>query len=146
MTDWYRLEETEVLSALETHPEQGLSQAEAERRLAEHGPNELIERGVKSPWRILWEQLTTVMVIILIVSAVISAFLGDYKDAVAIMAIVVLNGILGFTQEYRAEKAMAALKKLAVPTVKVRRDGQVRQISARELVPGDVVLLEAGGL
>jgi Ca2+-transporting ATPase len=90
--------------------------------------------------------MTAVMVVILIVAAVISAFLGDYKDTIAIMAIVVLNSILGFTQEYRAEKAMAALKKLAVPTVKVRRDGHVREVSARELVPGDVVLLEAGAL
>ncbi|MEE9616821.1 MAG: cation-translocating P-type ATPase [Anaerolineae bacterium] len=146
MTDWYRLEGAEVLSTLETRLGQGLTQAEAQRRLAEHGPNELIERSLKSPWRILWEQLTAVMVVILIVSAVLSAFLGDYKDAIAIMAIVVLNAILGFTQEYRAEKAMAALKKLAVPTVKVRRDGQVREISARELVLGDVVLLEAGVL
>ena len=146
MTDWYRTEGADVLSDLKTRLGQGLAQAEAERRLAEYGPNELIERGVKSPWRILWEQLTAVMVVILIVSAVISAFLGDYEDAIAIMAIVVLNAILGFTQEYRAEKAMAALKKLAVPTVKVRRDGQVREISARELVPGDIVLLEAGVL
>ena len=146
MTDWYRMETADALSALDTHPEQGLTQAEAQRRLATHGPNELIERGITSPWRILWEQLTAMMVVILIVAAVISFFLGDYKDAIAIMTIVVLNAILGFTQEYRAEKAMAALKKLAVPTVKVRREGQVREISARELVPGDIVLLEAGSL
>jgi len=84
MTDWYRLEGAEVLSTLETRLEQGLTQAEAQRRLAKYGPNELIERGLKSPWRILWEQLTAVMILILIVSAVISAFLGDYKDAIAI--------------------------------------------------------------
>lgn len=146
MNDWYLMEQQDVLLSLETHLERGLSPEEVRRRLAEHGPNELIERGVKSPWRILWEQLTAVMVVILIISAVISAFLGDYKDAIAIAAIVVLNAVLGFTQEYRAEKAIAALKKLAVPTVKVRRDGQVREISARELVPGDIVLLEAGSL
>ncbi len=146
MSDWYRLEVADVLARLESDPERGLSQAEAQRRLAECGPNELVERGLKSPWRILWEQLTAVMVVILIVAAVISLALGDYKDAIAIMAIVVLNAVLGFVQEYRAEKAMAALKKLAVPTVKVRRDGHVREISARELVPGDIVLLEAGGL
>ncbi|MFQ5855896.1 MAG: cation-translocating P-type ATPase [Anaerolineae bacterium] len=146
MMGWYHLEVAGVLSHLETDPKQGLSQAEVQRRLAEYGPNELIERGLKSPWLILGEQLTAVMVIILIIAAVISAALGDYKDAIAIMAIVVLNAVLGFTQEYRAEKAMAALKKLAVPTVKVRRDGHVREISARELVPGDIVLLEAGAL
>jgi Ca2+-transporting ATPase len=146
MTNWYRLEAADVLDHLKTDLERGLSQAEVQRRLAEHGPNELIERGLKSPWLILWEQLTAVMVVILIIAAVTSAALGDYKDAVAIVAIVVLNAVLGFTQEYRAEKAMVALKKLAVPTVKVRRDGHVREISARELVPGDVVLLEAGTL
>ncbi|HID00957.1 MAG TPA: hypothetical protein EYP05_06445 [Piscirickettsiaceae bacterium] len=146
MINWYRLEVADVLDHLKTDPERGLSQAEVQRRLAEHGPNELIERGLKSPWLILWEQLTAVMVVILIIAAVISAALGDYKDAGAIMAVVVLNAVLGFTQEYRAEKAMAALKKLAMPTVKVRRDGHVREISARELVPGDIVLLEAGAL
>ena len=146
MDDWHRMEGDDVLFVLETDPGKGLTQVEVLRHLARCGPNELIERGLQSPWRILWEQLTAVMVVILIVAAFISVFLGDYKDATAIMVIVVLNAILGFTQEYRAEKAMAALKKLAVPTVKVRRDGQVREISARELVPGDIVLLEAGAL
>ena len=102
------------------------------------------ERGVKSPWLILWEQLTGLMVVILIVAAVVSGVLGDWKDAIAILAIVVLNAVLGFSQEFRAEKAMAALKQLAVPTVRVRRDGHVVEISARDLVPGDIVLLEAG--
>jgi Ca2+-transporting ATPase len=138
--DWHRLENVDVLSHLGTDPEKGLSQAEVERRLTQHGFNELIERGLKSPWHILWEQLTAVMVVILIIAAVISGALGDYKDAVAILAIVVLNAILGFTQEYRAERAMAALKKLAVPTVKVRRDRRVQEVSARDLVPGDIVL------
>jgi Ca2+-transporting ATPase len=131
---------------LETDAEQGLTQAEARRRLATYGPNELVERGRRSPWSILWEQLRATMVVILIVAAVISALLGDYKDAVAILAIVVLNALLGFRQEYQAEQAMAALKKLAVPTVRVRRDGRVQEISARELVPGDVVALEAGNI
>ena len=143
--DWYRLDVNEVIDRLKTDRERGLSHAEAAKRLAEHGPNELIERGTKSPWLILWEQLTSLMVVILIIAAVVSALLGDYKDVAAIMAIVVLNALLGFTQEYRAEKAMAALKKLAVPTVKVRRDGQFQEMSARELVPGDIIVLEAGG-
>ncbi len=146
MSDWYRLETADVLARLGADPERGLSQAEAQRRLAEHGPNELIERGLKSSWRILWEQLTAVMVVILIIAAVVSAVLGDHKDAVAILAIVVLNAVLGFIQEYRAEKAMAALKRLAVPVVKVRRDSRIREVSARELAPGDIVLLEAGAM
>jgi Ca2+-transporting ATPase len=135
----------ECADSLGTNPSNGLSTSEARRRLAERGPNELIDRGIKSVWRILWEQLTAIMVVILIIAAIISAALGDYKDAIAIMAIVVLNAVLGATQEYRAEKAMAALKKMAVPTIKVRRDGHIHEISARDLVPGDVVILDAGG-
>jgi Ca2+-transporting ATPase len=88
--------------------------------------------------------LRATLVVILIVAAAVSAALGDYEDAIAIVAIVVLNTILGVRQEYKAEHAMAALKKLAVPTVKVRRAGHVKEVSARELIPGDIVLLEAG--
>jgi Ca2+-transporting ATPase len=146
VSDWYRLDSNQVQVRLETDAERGLTQAEAQRRLSTYGPNELVEHGLKSPWQILWEQLKATMVVILIVAAVISALLGDYKDAVAILAIVVLNALLGFRQEYQAERAMAALKKLAVPTVRVRRDGHVQEISARELVPGDIVALEAGNL
>ena len=94
----------------------------------------------------LWEQLTATLVVVLIVAAVASAALGDFNDAVAILAIVVLNAILGFVQEYRAERAMATLKRLAVPIVRVRRGGQVVEMPARDLVPGDVVLLEAGNM
>lgn len=144
MTMWFQLETKTLLQQLTSDPNAGLSEAEAAQRLAQYGPNELIDRGITSPWRILWEQLTAVMVIILIIAAIISGFLGDYKDAVAIFVIVVLNAVLGFTQEYRAEKAMAALKKMTVPVVKVRRDNQVHEILAKALVPGDIVLLEAG--
>ncbi len=144
MHEWYRKTSEDTLSFLNTDLDQGLSSVETQHRLAKHGSNELIERGLKSPWLILWEQLTATMVVILIIAAVISALLGDYKDAIAIMAIVILNAILGFTQEYRAEVALAALKKLAVPLVRVRRDRQVCEISARALVPGDILLLEAG--
>jgi Ca2+-transporting ATPase len=123
-----------------------LSEGEAARRIAQYGPNELVEKGGKSPWLILWEQFASTMVVILLVAAVVSALLGDYKDAGTILAIVVLNTVLGYVQEYRAERALLALKKLSVPSVKVRRRGQVGVIPARELVPGDIVLLEAGGL
>ncbi len=146
MSDWHRLDVSDVLAHFQTDPDNGLTQAEAERRLREHGPNELIERGLKSPWLILWEQLTALMVLILIVATIVSAALGDYKDAAAIGAIIVLNAALGFIQEYRAEKAILALKKMAVPRVRVRRDGHVQEISARALVPGDIVFLEAGAL
>jgi P-type Ca2+ transporter type 2C len=146
MTDWYKLSKEEAAQQLGTNPETGLDEAEAASRLSKYGPNELIEKGVKSPWLILWEQLTGTMVVILIVAAVISYFLGDAIDTIAILAIVILNALLGFRQEYKAEQAMAALKKLAVPHVRVRRGSHLSEISASELVPGDVVLLEAGNL
>jgi P-type Ca2+ transporter type 2C len=143
---WHTSEVEEVLNALGTHAASGLSDEEAARRLAERGPNELEDRGTRRPWVILWEQFTSAMIVILIVAAVVSALLGDYVDSIAIAAIVVLNAALGYAQEYRAERAMAALKRLSAPSVKVRREGHVREISASELVPGDVALLEAGNL
>jgi P-type Ca2+ transporter type 2C len=144
MNNWHTLDIVDLLQSLKTHMYQGLEEAEATRRLAEYGPNELTERGSKGPWRILWEQLAATMVIILIVAALLSAALGDYKDMIVILAIVVLNATLGFIQEYRAERALAALKKLAAPIVRVQRSGHVQEISARNLVPGDLVLLAAG--
>src|SRR5215207_672290 len=143
---WHTSEAAQVLRALGTDAGSGLSDEEAARRLEERGPNELEDRGGRSPWAILWEQFTSTMIVILIVAALASALLGDYEDSIAIAVIVVLNAALGFVQEYRAERAMAALKRLSAPRVKVRREGHVREISARELVPGDVVLLEAGNL
>jgi Ca2+-transporting ATPase len=136
----------EVLHALGTRAVSGLSKEEAARRLVERGPNELEDRGTRSPWVILWEQFTSTMIVILVVAALASAFLRDYEDSVVIAVIVVLNAALGFAQEYRAERAMAALKRLSAPVVKVRREGHVLEIPAGELVPGDVVLLEAGNL
>ncbi len=146
MNNSYKLNLEEVVKKLNTNINNGLTSAEATKRLEENGPNELVEQGVKSPWLILWEQLTATMVIILIFAAIVSAMLADYKDAIAIMAIVVLNALLGLSQELKAEKAIAALKKLAVPSVKVRRDGTVQDVSARELVTGDIVLIEAGNI
>jgi Ca2+-transporting ATPase len=146
MTDWYKLNAEAVTEKLNSDAHNGLAGEEAQRRLEEVGLNELVERGAKSAWWILYDQLREIMVIILLVAAIVSALLHEYNDVIVIMAIVVLNAILGFSQEYRAEQAIAALKKLAVPTVRVRRDGAIAEISARELVPGDIVLLEAGGL
>lgn len=141
---YYKRDISSILAQLQTSFEYGLSQKEASRRLAQYGANELIERARKSPWRILWEQFSATMVIILIVAAVISALLGDTKDTIAILAIVVINALLGFRQEYKAEQAMAALKKMAKPNARVRRDGHIQEISSRMLVPGDIVFLEAG--
>jgi len=144
MTEWHRLDIQEAVKQTNSDLQNGLSAAEAARRLAEHGPNELVERGHKSPWAILLEQFTGIMVVILMISAVVSIILGETIDALVIMIIVVLNAILGFTQEYRAEQAMAALKRMAVPHVRVRRDGHLQEVTARELVPGDIIQLETG--
>ena len=146
MQNWHTQTIEDLTLEQGTDLEKGLTQEEAARRLEQYGPNELIERGVTSPWKILWEQLTGILVIILIISAVISFALGEYTDAVVIMIIVVLNSALGFTQEYRAEQAMAALKKMSTPRVRVRRAGRTLEIPAQELVPGDVILLEAGNV
>jgi len=146
MQEWHSLTIDAAQTRLGIEPGQGLSADEAARRLAQHGANELVEGGGRQPLTILWEQLTATMVLILLAAATLSAVLGKWHEAAAILAIVVLFALLGFVQEYRAERAMAALKRLAVPRVRVRRDGVVAEISARALVPGDIVLLEAGNI
>ena len=146
MSEFYQVEAGKVLETLETTEEQGLSGQTAVQRLETTGFNELVETGRKSPWRIVWEQMTSIMVVILLVAAVISLVLGEYLDVIVITAIILINAAIGFQQEYKAEEAMSALKKMAVPLVKVRREGHVSEISARELVPGDIVLIEAGNL
>lgn len=144
MTTWYQLDATTVLHQLDTRIDLGLSGAEANRRLAHYGKNELRESPPKSHWVMLWEQFTATTVLVLIVAAVISAALGDFQDAAAIMAIVIFNGLLGFTQEYKAGKDFAALKKMAVPKARVWRDGEWQEVVASELVPGDIIQLEDG--
>lgn len=141
---WYTQTVSDVLQAMDSDIKGGLSAEEVKKRLEQYGPNELKERGGKSPFLILWEQFTSTMVLILIAAAVVSAFLGKPLETIAISAIVVLFALLGFVQEYRAERAIAALKQLTVPLVRVIRGGKSEQHSALELVPGDVVLLEAG--
>jgi Ca2+-transporting ATPase len=144
MSDWYQQEATQVLKTLQVNEKTGLSNAEISQRQAQHGANELTERPPKSPWLMLWEQFTSTTVLVLIVAGVITAFLGDYKDAIAIAAVVLFNAILGFTQEYRAGKEFAALRKMAIPKARVWRESQWQSVDARDLVPGDVIQLEDG--
>ena len=124
--------------------DQGLTSDEATKRLSHYGQNQLQEAPRPTFWYMLWEQLNNFVVILLIVASVISALLGDYIEAAAIMAIVVLNSVLGIVQEQRAEEALAALKRLAAPDAQVMRDGRRQAMPARDLVPGDIVFLEAG--
>jgi Ca2+-transporting ATPase len=124
----------------------GLPGDEAGRRAATYGPNEIPEQHRRHPWRMLLEQCTDFMILVLLAAAVIAGLIGEPEDALAIVVIVLLNGLLGFVQESRAERAVAALKRLAAASATVRRDGQVRTLPGSQLVPGDIVLLEAGNL
>jgi Ca2+-transporting ATPase len=141
--EWHALETKEVLDHLRVH-DKGLTTEEARQRLDYFGPNQLKEAPRPTFLQMLWEQLNNFVVILLIVASVISALLGDYVEAAAIMAIVVLNAVLGIVQERRAEEALAALKKLAAPDAQVMRDGRRGSIPSYELVPGDLVFLESG--
>ncbi|GAB4508737.1 MAG: calcium-transporting P-type ATPase, PMR1-type [Anaerolineae bacterium] len=144
MPDFFRLSVEESLKQLNSIPDQGLSEAEVTRRQQEFGKNAL-PRGEGTNWvQLVVSQFTDLMVLILIAAALISLFLGEVTDVIVILVIVILNAALGVYQEYRAEQALAALSALQVPLVRVRRDGKVHQISAEELVPGDIVLLDEG--
>ena len=145
-THWYKLSAADALKQLDSDAAAGLSSIEAQTRLATVGPNELVERGGRTRREIIVEQLTGVLTILLFIAALVSAVLGDWIEAVVILVIVVLNAVLGYVQEVKAEQSMAALKRMAVPRVRVRRDGKPQDISARELVPGDVVILETGNI
>lgn len=124
----------------------GLHQSDAEERLLENGRNELVEKRKKSTWLILFNQFKDVMILILLTAAVISIAIGHLKDAVVILIIVLLNAIIGFIQEYRAEKAIATLKKMSASNSLVRRNGSIIEIASSELVLGDIVILEAGNI
>ena len=141
--EWHALKAEDVLSHLRVE-NRGLTSAQAKERLEKYGPNQLKEAPRPTFLQMLWEQLNNFVVILLIVASVVSALLGDYVEAAAIMAIVVLNAVLGIVQERRAEEALAALKKLAAPDAQVIRDGKRVSIPSYELVPGDIVFLEAG--
>ena len=140
---WHQKEISQVIEELGTSLN-GLSQTEAQKRLEEYGPNELQEKEKKSPFIMFLDQFKDFLIIVLICAAVIAGVVGKPIDALAIIAIVILNAIIGFIQEYKAEEAMAALKKMAAPKSTVLRDGVPSNILASEIVPGDIVLLEAG--
>src|SRR5690242_4217820 len=130
-----------ITAALGSDRDRGLTSDEARARLARHGPNVLEEKPARTVLRIVVAQFTDFMILVLIAAAVISAFLGDVTDTLMILAIVIINGIIGAVQEYRSEKALAAVKKLAPARALVIRDGRQREVHAHEIVPGDVVVL-----
>ncbi|WP_341527461.1 cation-translocating P-type ATPase [Nostoc sp. UHCC 0302] len=155
---WHSLEVDKALDLLDSNADSGLTSQEVQQRLQEYGPNELEETAGRSAWEILLDQFKNIMLLMLIGVALISGFLDlmawrsgslkpgevPFKDTIAILAIVILNGVLGYVQESRAEKALAALKKLSSPLVRIIRDRKLLDVAAKELVPGDVMLLEAG--
>jgi len=141
---WHALDADDTLNQFSTPADAGLSSSEATKRLQTYGPNQLAEAPPTTIWQMLWEQFNNFVVILLIVAAVISALLGDYVEAGAIVAIVILNAVLGIVQERRAEQALAALRKLAAPEANILRDGHRITVPASQLVPGDIVFLEAG--
>ncbi len=141
---WWQLTVDQVFKILETDANKGLSCKEAECRLEKYGKNTLEEKKGRSALSIFFEQFKDFIVWVLVGAALVSGFLKEWVDASAIIVIVILNAILGLIQEYRAEKSLAALKKLSSPNSKVIRDGQHKIISSSELVPGDLIELEAG--
>jgi P-type Ca2+ transporter type 2C len=139
--DW---ESERVASYFGVDPDMGLDEAETRKRREKVGPNQLAEGQKVSPVAMLINQFKDFMVLVLLAATLVSGLLGEYTDAVAIIAIVALNAILGFVQEFRAEKSLSALKKLSAPTARVKRNGQWIRIPASELVPGDIISLESG--
>jgi len=142
---WYNLEADEVLRLLESSAT-GLTTTEAQKRLAEHGPNTIPEKQHRSLLAMILGQFTDFMIVVLLVAALISGFIGELQDTIAILVIILLNAIIGVVQEFRAERAVAALREMAAPETQVLRDGQAITLAAVELMPGDVVLLEAGNI
>ena len=140
---WHMKEDNKVLLEMKTSLN-GLGSEVVQNRLEQYGPNELIETRKKSLFMMFFDQFKDFMIMILIAAAVISGMIGELVDTLAIVVIIILNAIIGFVQEYRAEKAMQALKKMAALSAVVIRDGNPATISATEIVPGDIVLLESG--
>ncbi|RLI20877.1 cation-translocating P-type ATPase, partial [Candidatus Bathyarchaeota archaeon] len=140
---WHSMEVDEVLQALRAEKE-GLSTEEVQKRLKEYGPNELKKEKRKSAVRLFLEQFTDILIIILLIATALSMAIGEVYDAIVIIAIVIACAVLGFFEEYRAEKALEALKKMTAPTATVLRNGKEVQIQTSEVVPGDILLLYTG--
>ncbi len=141
--NWHQQEVSKVIEALHSSFE-GLSSGEAQKRIKEYGPNVLKEKKKKTPFMMFLDQFRDFMILVLIAAALVSGVIGELSDTIAIIVIIILNAVIGFVQEYRAEKAMAALKKMAALYATVIRDSKLAAIPSSELVPGDIVILEAG--
>jgi len=142
--EFYRLSIQDVTGILKTDISAGLEESEVQKRFAESGPNELKAADRASPWLLFFSQFKDIMIQILLAATALSAFMGHALESIAIAVIVLFAVILSFIQEYRAERAIEALRRMAAPTANVARNGEEKKIPARELVPGDIILLKAG--
>ena len=142
--NWHAMEAATVLAELKAETARGITTEEAQARLAQHGPNELTHEEKAPPWHLFVNQFKSILILILIVATVLSAFVGEYVDAVIILVIIVFCAVLGFVQEYRAERALEALKGMLAPMITVLRGGQEMEVASRDLAPGDILVLEAG--
>jgi P-type Ca2+ transporter type 2C len=142
--DWHSLSAEEVLHEQASDLAGGLSQKEAENRLKHYGLNRLTEKPPRPAWHLLLSQFKSFLILVLIAGAILAAIIGDLKDGIVIMAVVVINALLGFYQEFQAEKSLAVLKKMLALQATVRRNGSPIELPADQLVPGDIVILEAG--
>ncbi len=140
---WYSISTQEVLKQIGSNVN-GLDDAAVQQKLAEHGKNELKAKKKTSPLIIFFRQFANVMILVLGIAAIISAFIGEVSDTIVILVILILNAVIGFIQEYRAEKAIEALQKMAAPFSNIIRNGKTIELAAAEIVPGDIILLEAG--
>ena len=141
--NWYQFEASEILDKFQTS-ENGLTIEEAKKRLVKYGPNRLAEEEKISRIKILIHQFTSPLIYILLIAGLVTILLQEYIDSGVIFAVVVLNALIGFIQEFKAEKSVKALKKMVVPKARVIRDGKEKEIHSDELVPGDVVFLSSG--
>ena len=141
---WHCLSAAEALTRLQVDPARGLSAAAVSGRQAQYGPNKLAEQPPTPAWRILLQQVQSFLILLLFGASALAALIGHYRDAIVILVVTAINSVLGFYQEYRAERSLAALKRMLALHPHVRRDGQVAAIAADELVPGDIVRMETG--
>jgi len=141
---WHQLTPDEVATRLTVDADAGLTSQEVAARLESFGPNRLLETPPPPPWSLFFAQFRSALILVLIGAVVLSAAIGNIKDALVIFAVIILNALVGFYQEFRAEQSLAALKKMLPVSTHVRRDMEKQAIDADQLVPGDAVLLEAG--
>lgn len=141
---WYKKSKNEILQELDVDEKNGLSSTEALRRLEKYGKNKLETKKKKTLFKQFLSQLKDVMIYILIIAAIISAFLGEISDALIILLVIIINAVIGVIQESKAEKALDALKELSTPKALVKRDGSLKKILSEDIVPGDIVIIDAG--